>query len=165
MAPNDRPRGGWWLVVAFYVTDGLLFGQGLLTFVATLVMLILGLIDVRPASARRRSGVMTLCAYGALPIAVFATIHANNALARRRAEVVIEALQRYRSDHGVYPRRLEALVPRYLPSVPLAKYALVDASYHYHSADGETGSLWYVVVPPFGRAVYFLREKRWTYMG
>jgi len=39
----------------------------------------------------------------------------------QRGQLVIDAVVRYRSDHGALPRTLEELVPAYLPQVPRPK--------------------------------------------
>jgi hypothetical protein len=158
-------RGGLWTVVALYVVDAFVLAQGVITVVVTAVMVVLGVIDaLRGGSTLRRRGVVTICSYAVLAFAVLGTIRANNALARHRASRVIDALERYKADHGGYPHRLKDLVPVYLPSVPLAKFTLAFNSYRYFSRDGKSADLFYVALPPFGRPTYLLEAKRWTYI-
>jgi hypothetical protein len=160
---NRNVRGGLATVVGVYVFDALIVSQGAITFIAGWVMALMGIIDI--ARGRLRKGVTTIVVYALLDVAVFGTIRLNNELAGPRAEAVLAALDHYKSDHGRYPDRLDALVPRYLAKVPLAKVAIGFNELHYFlSEDGTEARLWYVVLAPFGRRVYFTETRRWQYM-
>jgi len=37
---------------------------------------------------------------------------------KRRAEPIVTALEAYLANHGAFPERLDALVPRYMQSIP-----------------------------------------------
>jgi hypothetical protein len=96
-------------------------------------------------------------------VSVFAFNWASNQMARHRANDVIAAVKAYHQQHGAYPRRLEDLVPAFLPSVPRAKYVLGlgEFKYLYHEA---SPTLFYVEFPPFGRPTFSFGRDAWTYM-
>jgi hypothetical protein len=58
---------------------------------------------------------------------------------KRRGETIATALERYRADHGVYPPRLEDLVPAYLTKLERPVAGKMRWSYSI-SADG--GRFW-----------------------
>jgi len=57
-------------------------------------------------------------------------------LAARRASQLLLALRLHRAERGVLPATLDALVPKYLPSVPLDPYD--DQPFRYRISKGET---------------------------
>jgi hypothetical protein len=78
------------------------------------------------AVARLDSGAATHSRYAVLTMLFPAMGHARAAIDRARqtrdATLTALALEVYRRDHGAYPPTLDALVPRYLPAVPLDRY-------------------------------------------
>lgn len=55
----------------------------------------------------------------------------NSSLARKRAEPVIAAVERFRADHGRYPGTLNELVPAYLSSIPRGGFTWISRQYWY----------------------------------
>jgi hypothetical protein len=163
-ALSAQVRGGLATPLALYVVDALVLSQGVVAFVVGWVMVVFGAIDA--SRGRGRKGVITIVAYVVLDVAVFGTIRANNVLARHRAERIVVALDAYKGDHGRYPKRLDELVPAYLPSIPRAKYTLMPGfnRFYYMSQDGEDGFIEYTAFPPFGRPFYRLKSKKWDYL-
>jgi hypothetical protein len=106
----------------------------------------------RPLMKRRaiRGGVLLLAA-----VIAFLVNEANNGRARRHAEVIVAAVERYRDARGEWPRALEALVPQYLEQVPAAK---PGAKFHYLVREDNAPMLMWVELPPFGRGVYRFAE-------
>lgn len=97
-------------------------------------------------------------------------------VAQAHAQQIIEASTRYQAMNGVYPKTLDELVPKYLDSVPRAKYALSGEFFYWvcpnrfplacariGAKDGQHMLMW-VKVPPFGRPVYNLEQARWGYL-
>ncbi|HXT57234.1 MAG TPA: hypothetical protein VN699_01315 [Pirellulales bacterium] len=83
-------------------------------------------------------------------------------IAMGNAERLIQACERYREDNGAYPEHLGELVPRYLNSVPRAKYCCSRSEFWYFGAPRPL-LVWYEV-PPFGRRVYNFETGNWRYM-
>lgn len=86
-------------------------------------------------------------------------------VAETNAEEVVAACESYRADNGRFPRRLDQLVPRYLSSVPVAKYCLGPGRFVYSSSDntGITKLFWYVA-PPRLRKVYDFETRSWSHL-
>ncbi len=91
---------------------------------------------------------------------------ANNALQLKIAETnaprVIAACEEFHSANGKYPTALDELVPRYMPSVPPAKYCLIYCEFDYLNY-GKPMLVWYVI-PPYGRKIYDFENQSWTYL-
>jgi len=152
-----------------YGVEAFLLAQGVFAGLAAFVMVVLGIIHViRGLLADRwrvRYGSSMIAIYAVMMASVVLTIRANNRLAQRRAEGIVTALKLYRSKTGDYPVRLTALVPEYLPAVPLAKYTLLFNEFTYHHDPAQRqGFLMYAVIPPFGRRTYSLDTDTWGYL-
>lgn len=96
-------------------------------------------------------------------VSVFAFNWANNQMASHRANDVVAAVKAYHQQHGAYPKRLDDLVPTFLPSVPRAKYVLGfgEFKYLYHEV---SPTFFYVEFPPFGRPVFRFGRDEWDYI-
>ena len=118
------------------------------------------------AIIRRENGRLAL-ARVTIPVIALGIALGNAALqsriAQANAERIIDAALQYRAAHGAYPRSVDALVPRFLDSVPRAKYALAFANFKYYEFKGEHTLMW-VSVPPFGRPYYNFEKARWGYL-
>ena len=82
------------------------------------------------------------------------------AMARRNAQQVVQACELFHADQGRFPGNLEELVPRYMESVPRAKYCLIGRFQYFNS--GNPMLVWQVV--GFYRRIYFFEERRWSYL-
>lgn len=96
-------------------------------------------------------------------VSVFAFNWASNQMASQRANDVISAINAYHQRHGAYPKRLNDLVPAFLPSVPRAKYVLAFGEFKY-LYDEAHPTLFYVEFPPFGRPTFSFGRDEWGYM-
>ena len=76
---------------------------------------------------------------------------------------IIAACEDFHAANGKYPESLDDLVPRYLPSVPRAKYCLQQGEFVYWPREGHPVLMWYVV-PPYGRKSYDFEKRRWNYV-
>ena len=74
------------------------------------------------------------------------------------AEQVIKVCEEFRVANGRYPRELDELVPKYLSSIPPAKYCL-DGRFWYFNSEGHCSLMW--VRYGFYRRIYDFDEKRW----
>jgi hypothetical protein len=170
--PSAPPRSLLVHVAAatvLYGIDAFVLAQGAFAGVVMLVMVVLGAIQVVRGligdRSRIRFGLSTIAIYVMMMASVVATIQANNALARRRADRLVTALEQYRSTTGDYPAHLMDLVPEYLPSVPVAKYTLMFNRFSYEpDLARHRGFLMYMVIPPFGRRTYWLNTGTWGYL-
>jgi hypothetical protein len=102
----------------------------------------------------------------AIPPLILGLAMANEAVQYRigKANVsqIIAACEEFHTATGAFPKKLDELVPRYLPSIPRAKYCLALGEFMYLNY-GHPMLVWYVV-PPFGRKIYDFDERRWGYL-
>jgi hypothetical protein len=94
---------------------------------------------------------------------VIANFSLQGKIAMGNAARVIEACEQYREVNGAYPERLSELVPRFLSSVPKAKYCFMWSEFGYYSGSPGHLLLW-CEFPPFGRRVYNFETGKWRYL-
>ena len=115
----------------------------------------------------QRPGWRTALVRVSIPALTFGIALTNNEvqweIAEARSEQIIKACEEFRVAHGRYPNTLGELVPRYLPSIPRAKYCMHFGAFEYYSNDGKQRLLWYKV-PPFGRKIYRFDDGQWRYI-
>lgn len=78
------------------------------------------------------------------------------------AERIIAACEEFRVVSGRYPRALGQLVPRYLNSIPRAKYSLMAGDFVYWSLDGKPQLMWMATPVPAGLHVYDFERRKWS---
>ena len=119
---------------------------------------------VRAIARRPRLGVAA--ARILIPIVTGLLVAANYSvqgrIATANAACLIQACERYREANGAYPEQLGDLVPRYLSSVPRAKYCCSSSEFEYY-ASLQRHLLWWYDCPPFGRRVYTFETGKWHY--
>jgi len=84
-------------------------------------------------------------------------------IGKANAPRIIAACEEFHAANGKFPKTLDELVPRYMPSIPRAKYCLDFGEFQYLNLDGRPLLVWYVV-PPYGRKVYNFEDRRWNYI-
>jgi hypothetical protein len=156
-------RGGLIVAGVLLVNDVLLSGSFLLSAFVVPIWLLLEIAKAifgrnsRPATIRRI--LISLVTLGL----VFGNAWLQSRMARANAERIIKACTHYRTGKGVYSTKLTDLVPRYLRSVPRAKYALIFWDSFYEVSHDEHTLMW-VEVPPFGRPYYDFEKAQWRFM-
>lgn len=98
----------------------------------------------------------------AMPVLTLA-ITVNNAhfqwnVSDTNAERVIKACDEFHLANGRYPKTLDELVPKFLSSVPPAKYCLLG-KFWYFNFEGHCGLMWSRY--GFYRRTYDFDTKRW----
>jgi hypothetical protein len=85
-----------------------------------------------------RPGLRVAIVRASFPVMVLILVVANSLLqewiAGHNAARVIAACEEFRNETGDYPDRLDQLVPRYLHSIPRAKYCIFCNDFHYHNS-------------------------------
>jgi hypothetical protein len=103
----------------------------------------------------------------AIPPLTLGLVLVNDAIQYRIATAnaprVVAACEEFHAANGRFPKNLDELVPRYLPSVPRAKYCLACGEFQYWNSEERPILVWYVV-PPFGRKIYSFEDRRWGYL-
>lgn len=111
----------------------------------------------------RKQRLRNIAIYIVAVILVFMFNAVNNAIAKRRADVLVSAVKAFHTKNQRYPKSLEELVPHYVERIPLAKYTLTFDQFWYYS-EGSDARLFYVKFPPFGRPTYSFARDKWTYV-
>jgi hypothetical protein len=83
-------------------------------------------------------------------------------MADANGERVVRACEAFYSDTARYPEHLSELVPKYLPSVPRAKYSM-DGDFYYYNSTERPPILWW---NKFGlcHKIYSFERKEWGYL-
>ncbi|MDA8110530.1 MAG: hypothetical protein M0015_18200 [Betaproteobacteria bacterium] len=164
-----RPRDWIWggaLVALDVVVTGL---PGIGLFVAMLRALVSGIKAVASRLRRTpgyRADAARCAIFAAAALLVLVGFWGQLRVGSANAARVIDALERYRAAEGRYPPTLAAMTPAYLARVPRCAYRiLLPCRFHYH-AEGQTGmhTLWWIAYPPFGRPVYQVETRTWSYL-
>jgi len=112
----------------------------------------------------RRERLIRFAIYLAAVLLVFGLRVYNTALAKERAATIISAVEAYKRQNGVYPEKLEQIVPGFMSKIPeKAKMTMSDTGFRYVSRDG-SHSLSYTSLPPFGRKIYSFEAAKWEGM-
>jgi hypothetical protein len=152
------------------ICAGVLLGVDIVVYGSFLFSMFVGpiwlLIAIARAIMHRRDWRLSVTRV-VIPLVTLALVVGNaflqSGIARANAERIITACTQYRASNGVYPKTMDVLVPKYLDSVPRAKYALVLGEFSYSELDGQHSLMW-VSTPPFGRPYYNFERARWGYL-
>jgi len=96
-------------------------------------------------------------------IGIIGIFKLNAYIGGQNANVVINAINSYHADAGIYPQNLNQLIPNYLDSIPICAYRITDNKYKYR-VDQDNADLIWIKVPPFGRRNYNFKNAEWTYL-
>lgn len=149
-----------------YLIDAFVFGQGGVAFFASLIVWLCSFVGMLISlftrnREMRRHHALRAGIYFLMLICVVITVATQNGLAQGRAEKLVQACQAYKVKYNKFPDRLEELVPEFIPKIPPAKYTLMFNRFIYTSSDENRHTLFYAVVPPFGRRYYRFEEGSW----
>jgi hypothetical protein len=112
----------------------------------------------------RHPGLGVTAARILIPVTTVLLVAANygvqGGIVSANADRLIQACERYREANGAYPERLDNLVPRYLNSIPRAKYRCLSSQFSYY-ASSQRHTLSWCELPPFGRSVYIFETGEW----
>ncbi len=152
--------------ILFFI-DALYLNQGSIAVVALIFVIIYFFPNavihlVKKKSAKRLFNKCII--YTLMAFAVFGSNYGNNRLAYNRATELVTVIEQYKIDNGVYPDRLDALIPQYLESVPRAKFTLGSTNEFKYLNNDNKPIFFYVDFPPFGRPTYNFTTKEWDYM-
>lgn len=146
------------------ILDALIMNQGgiaILTVLVIVFWLLPKALFLKYKKQSPREVLDKVAIYGLMAMTVFLLNFVNNALAQHRAEALIMVIEKYHQTTGHYPENLSALVPSYLPEIPIAKYVLLFNCFLYMNHQGDA-ALSYVRVPPYGRSIYSFKRKEWS---
>jgi hypothetical protein len=165
-AGKTTPRRGVWksIVGAFVVLawDVALTGWFGMSFFVCPIWFLVSIIK----NTIQRPGWIIAIIRIAIPALTLTLAMANDAIQYRigkaNAPIIVAACEEFHAANGRFPKTLDELVPRYMPSIPRAKYCLVFGEFDYFNY-GKPMLVWYVV-PPYGRKIYDFEDRKWSYL-
>ena len=104
-----------------------------------------------------------------IPVLTFCLVRANNtfqlSVAETNGQRIVAACEEYHAANGRFPRKLDELVPKYMNSVPVAKYTLGPwGRFIYVSSKPADAMLFWHIVPPHYRKIYRFETRSWSYL-
>lgn len=163
---NPPPRGIGDSIggaVALLAWDAALYGSFGVSFLVCPFWLLVSILK----NAFQRPGWRLALLRIAIPAMTLGLVLANNAvqlrIAKANASRIIAACEKFHADNSKYPHTLYELTPRYMPSIPCAKYCVMFGEFRYRN-DEKGPSLSWCVYPPYGRKTYDFEKRRWNYI-
>ena len=100
----------------------------------------------------------------AIPVLTLGLVVANYNIQYRIAESnasrIIAACEEFRTANDRLPKTLDELVPKYLQSIPRAKYCLLPDEFRYYNDEEHPFLVWRVF--GFYRKIYHFEDRRWS---
>jgi hypothetical protein len=151
------------IAASILVIDFLMASPTLTLFLALYVFFVLLPVTVFSFKnkPRMRYTGTKLVIYGCLLAWSYGFYTYDLALARRRAETVITAVDQFHHDQGRYPATLEELVPAYLGAIPRPR--LVPGAFRYSQSPGDP-YLMYSGLGMFDRYSWSFTNQEWYYL-
>ncbi len=147
--------------VCLFIVDAIVFGWFVIAVSASIALALWliprTLLDFIRGNVLMVRGLKT-GTYLCMVAATFAAYAGNSYLAKARADTVIAGVDQFKADHHRYPESLTELVPKYMSSVPRAKYTVMYGEFIFFR---DVPSLMYYGFPPFYRRVYRFDSKNW----
>jgi hypothetical protein len=161
-------RGSLGAAAALLLWDVALSGSFVMSMIFCPIWILVSLLR----SAIHRPGWRLAVVRVAIPVLTLLIVRANDTVQRGIAEAnalrVVAACEAYHADSGRFPRKLADLVPRYLDSVPVARYCLGPSSVFWYTGgsihESDYPLLVWQVVPPYYRKIYSFERRTWSYL-
>lgn len=154
--------------LALFIFDAVFIDQGVLTFLVVffffLRLLLISLWDIFHKRSFNADNLKRFAIYCFCLLAVGFFLKFNNRNAQTKAEVIIKAVKAYKAKNHEYPKKLDSLVPEFLPSIPAAKFNYGGSNRFYYFRNDNNASLFYVSFPPYGRPTYNFERDHWGYI-
>ncbi len=151
-------------LILFFI-DAFVMNQGAIAVISAMVIVLWLLPKSLMLKYKRESARIPLtkaAIYSIMVLLIFLANFANNKLAKHRAENLIIAIEKYHQQTGIYPEKLNNLVPEYISNIPRAKFTLMFNEFSYINHK-DIQVLYYIELPPFGRPIYNFNRHSWGY--
>jgi hypothetical protein len=152
------------LIVAslFFVFDALIMNLVCLSLLAGIVQVVVGL-PLLFLKQGRRQRLRNIGIFLGVLVMVVVMVNVNAYIAQLHADRLIEAIESYRAANGVYPKKLDDLVPKFIDHVPCAQYTYLGMFFYGGDGTAEPPMLWY---NPHGgdHRGYSFETKDWHYL-
>lgn len=147
-----------------FVMDALMLNAAFLSRFVGMFQLVVGLPLLFLKQEGRRQRIRNIGIFVGVLVVVVVMVKVNAYIAPLHADRLIEAIESYRAETGVYPRKLDDLVPNFIDHVPYAQYTLGGTFLYTCGGTAKPPMLWY---NPHGmdHRIYRFKTKDWGYLG
>lgn len=160
-----RPPRSVFAAAGLVALDGIVIGQGALSFLCGVVLSLgfaIGALVTKDGTTRRNR-IRDAVVYIFIFPATLAIVRGNAHLAQSRGDALVAACDAFRARNGRYPDRLDDLVPTFVDRVPRASFRVLQGEFKYwRVADEDDAMLVYWIVPPFMHRSYSFKNRRWV---
>jgi hypothetical protein len=161
-----KPAG----LLAVVIVAGLLFVMDALIGNVVFLSLLVGIFQVVVGlpilylKDGRRQRLRNISIFLGVLVMVIVMVNVNAYIAPLHADRLIKAIESYRAANGVYPQKLDDLVPKFIDHVPLAQYTIGGVFFYVRGGTREPPMLWY---NPHGmdHRTYYFETRDWHYLG
>jgi hypothetical protein len=154
------------LIVAslFFFFDAVMMNVVCLSLLGGIVQVMVGLPLLFLKQEERRQRLRNIGIFLGVLVMVVVMVNVNAYIAPLHADRLIEAIESYRAATGVYPKKLDDLVPKFIDHVPYAQYTIGGIFWYTGGGTTEPPTLWY---NPHGmdHHTYYFKTKDWHYLG
>ena len=147
-----------------FVADALIANAVCLSLLVVIFQIVVGLPLLFLRQHERRQRFRNIGIFLGVFVMVVVMVNVNAYIAPSHADRLIAAIESYREATGVYPKKLDDLVPKFIDQVPCAQYTLGGVFYYSGGGTAEPPMLWY---NPHGmdHRGYRFETKDWWYLG
>jgi hypothetical protein len=154
------------LIVAslVFVMDALIVNVAFFSLLVGIFQVVVGLPLLFLTQDGRRQRLRNIGIFLGVLLMVVVMVNVNAYTAPLHADRLIEAIESYRAATGVYPKKLDDLVPKFIDHVPYAQYTIGGNFWYTGGGTAELPMLWY---NPHGmdHRIYHFKTKDWGYVG
>jgi hypothetical protein len=146
-----------------FVMDALIVNFVFLSLLVGVFQVVVGL-PLLFLKQDRRQRLRNIGIFVGVLVMVAVMVKVNAYIAPLHADRLIEAVESYRTATGVYPKKLDDLVPKFIDRVPYAQYTLGGIFWYTGGGSAEPPMLWY---NPHGmdHRIYRFKTKDRGYLG
>jgi hypothetical protein len=153
------------LIVAslLFVMDALMGNWVFLSLLVGILQVVVGLPLLFLKQEGRRQRLRNISIFLGVLVMVVVMVNVNAYIAPLRADRLIKGIESYRAATGVYPQKLDDLVPKYIDHVPYAQYTIGGIFWYTGGGTAEPPGLWYnpLRLQDQGLALFGLIGGRW----
>jgi hypothetical protein len=147
-----------------FVMDALIANSVCLSLLVGIFQVVVGLPLLLLKREGRRQRLRNIGILVGVLVMVVVLVKVNAYVAPLHADRLIVAIESYRAATGVYPKKLDDLVPKFIDHVPWAQYTLGGEFRYLRGGTAEPPMLWF---NPHGmdHRIYRFETKDWGYLG
>ena len=153
------------LIVAslLFVMDALIGNAVVLSLLVGIFQVVVGLPLLLLKQERRLQRLRNIGIFLGVLVMVVVMVNVNAYIAPLHAHRLVEAIESYRAATGVYPQKLDDLVPKFIDHVPCAQYTIGGNFRYVCGGKAEPPMLWYNP-HQMDHRIYHFKTKDWGYL-